>query len=646
MKIIATILLTALAVAGQQATARSTGSSGHTRQMRPPSPFTYQGKLIDNSTLATGNFDFLVYVCSNVDPLVQPATSCEDSQVVTSIPVQSGIFTIQLDPNPSLFDDHETMYLEIQVRQSNSGNAYTALTPRQQITATPYATSALNAKGLTCTNCVGSAQVVSVPGSKITGSVANATNAVNATNATNAGYATNAGTAQYAVNAVDLTSAQTVGGNKTFTGILSGNGSGLLNVPGTLKWNVSSATSVQMQSNNGYILTNGAATTVTLPASPAVGDVVRVMAKGAAGFTLAMNSGQSILDWATSHQETIWTRPYWVNSSTNTNLWGGAAVSNDGTKLAAVEYPGYIVTSNDGAQTWTYRMQADVRSYASIASSSDGTKLIAGVADGHLFTSADSGVNWTERFTDANRYWYSVAVSADGSTLVAADMQGIYTSTNGGATWIQRRTISNHYVYVAVSSNGTKLVYAENLGHVYTSTDSGATWIDRLSGTNNQWQAVASSSDGTKLVAVERPGKVWVSSNSGATWTGNTLGPAGVNTNWSGASMSADGARIAVTAAGSNGLVLISYNGGTSWTTTGVDTNWTTVSVAGNGNFMAAGMSDGSQNRLYSGPISTTTIVDSIAGPKDSAVELVYIGSNQFVMVSKSGAIALVPNNY
>ncbi|MCC6824841.1 MAG: hypothetical protein IT172_03770 [Acidobacteria bacterium] len=623
----------------------TTFGSGQTGTLAPaPVPFIYQGKLtLANGDPATGNFDMIIKiygVASGGTPLAEVD--------LTDVTLANGVFSVPINLPGDLFSTTPTTYLDLQVSPAGA-NTYTQLSPRLLIGATPYA------QALSCVACVNSDQIISIDGSKVTGTVANASNAATATSATSAYSVTgvvgiaNGGTGSNVKNFVDLSTTQSIAGDKTFTGVLSGNGSGLVNVPGTVKWNVSSSGPVQALPNNGYILTNTAASTVTLPASPAVGDVVRVVEKGTGGFTLAMNSGQSILDWATTHQETIWTRQYSVTASTDTNVWTAIASSVDGTKLAAVEYPGYIAISQNAGQTWSLPLPDDIRHYTSIASSSDGTKLIASVEDGFLYTSADSGATWTVRFADSNRYWNSVASSADGTKLVAADNHNIFTSTNSGVSWTSRMS-PNSYSRVASSADGTKLIAAVLNGHVYTSTDSGGTWVDRLSSTgSNQWQSVASSADGSKLVAVENPGKVWVSSNSGATWTANTLGPSGNNTAWNGVSMSSDGIRIAVTAGGvvggAGGLVVISYDGGTSWTPTGVGTVWSAVAVAGNGSRMSAAMIDNNLNKLYSGPIQTTTIVDSISGVKDSSVELVYIGSNQFVMVT-SNNMTLVPHTY
>ena len=46
--------------------------------------------------------------------------------------------------------------------------------------------------------------------------------------------------------------------------------------------------------NNGYVIENTGATTVTLPATAAVGQRVAIVGEGAAGWILAANTGQTI----------------------------------------------------------------------------------------------------------------------------------------------------------------------------------------------------------------------------------------------------------------------------------------------------------------------------------------------------------------
>jgi len=64
---------------------------------------------------------------------------------------------------------------------------------------------------------------------------------------------------------------------------------------GALVWQVPAGTSVLAQPNTGYLLNNAALVTLTLPASPPIGAVVRVSGGGTGGWRISQNAGQSIL---------------------------------------------------------------------------------------------------------------------------------------------------------------------------------------------------------------------------------------------------------------------------------------------------------------------------------------------------------------
>lgn len=63
---------------------------------------------------------------------------------------------------------------------------------------------------------------------------------------------------------------------------------------GSFTWNEETGTSANMAVNNGYIANNAGLVTLTLPATAAVGDVIRVVGKGAGGWRIAQNAGQAI----------------------------------------------------------------------------------------------------------------------------------------------------------------------------------------------------------------------------------------------------------------------------------------------------------------------------------------------------------------
>ncbi len=65
-------------------------------------------------------------------------------------------------------------------------------------------------------------------------------------------------------------------------------------IPSQFAWNEITGTSSGMAVNNGYIANNGSLVTLTLPATAALGSILEVSGKGAGGWSIAQNSGQTI----------------------------------------------------------------------------------------------------------------------------------------------------------------------------------------------------------------------------------------------------------------------------------------------------------------------------------------------------------------
>ena len=98
--------------------------------------FTYQSRLIDANNPADGLYDFQFKLYdANVD-----GTQKGSTVIIDELDVIDGHFALELDFGNGIFDGNDR-WLEIGVRQGelNDPNAYTTLTPRQQVTPTPYA---------------------------------------------------------------------------------------------------------------------------------------------------------------------------------------------------------------------------------------------------------------------------------------------------------------------------------------------------------------------------------------------------------------------------------------------------------------------------------------------------------------------------
>ena len=126
--------------------------------------FTYQGRLLDGGQPATGSYDLqfrLTDALSGGNPIGAALTNAP-------VLVTNGLFLVLLDFGSGAFDG-SPRWLEVGVRTNGSASPYFVLSPRQAITASPYATFASTAA---------SASVAAglVPGAAITANGAGITN--------------------------------------------------------------------------------------------------------------------------------------------------------------------------------------------------------------------------------------------------------------------------------------------------------------------------------------------------------------------------------------------------------------------------------------------------------------------------------------
>ena len=117
--------------------------------------FSYQGRLeTAGSPPLNGSYDFEFRVYDTDE--VGTGTPIGMIMEEPNIPVTEGIFTVQLNPdptgtNPNLFNG-EVRYLEIAVRKTGSAEPFYTISPRQRIHAAPYAITASSARWLRAKN--------------------------------------------------------------------------------------------------------------------------------------------------------------------------------------------------------------------------------------------------------------------------------------------------------------------------------------------------------------------------------------------------------------------------------------------------------------------------------------------------------------
>ena len=109
------------------------------------SKFNYNGRLQDSQSGsgpggASGRYDF----CFTLYPAPTGASPTGSAFTNSSVAVSNGLFATQVDFGTNVFDG-TAYWMEVGVRTNGTNNAFTMLSPRQEVTATPYASYAPSA---------------------------------------------------------------------------------------------------------------------------------------------------------------------------------------------------------------------------------------------------------------------------------------------------------------------------------------------------------------------------------------------------------------------------------------------------------------------------------------------------------------------
>lgn len=107
--------------------------AGHVSAQTLGSGFTYQGTFADAGVPANGNYDFefALYSVGSGGSALQTVTQ-------PNVAVSGGLINTLIDFGAATFDG-QVKWVEVHVRPAGSVDAYTVLSPRQALTAVPYA---------------------------------------------------------------------------------------------------------------------------------------------------------------------------------------------------------------------------------------------------------------------------------------------------------------------------------------------------------------------------------------------------------------------------------------------------------------------------------------------------------------------------
>jgi hypothetical protein len=560
--------------------------------------FSYQGRLNAGGAPATGAYDLRFAVFNAVTNGTQSSYYLTNAAVVVS----NGLFGVTLDFGAGVFTG-TNYWMDIGVR-TNGGASFTALFPRQPILPVPYAIFANTASNLLGT--LTAAQFTgNLPASQVSGGT---TNVVNFTNLNNA-----------------------------FSGTFTGNGSTLSNL-------------------NASLLATGTIADARLSTNVALLNTNQIFTGSNTFSGVIVSTGTNLFSGPNTFNGAN-TFSNWANSFTGSFFGNGLVgwIATNAPVVQAVRDHGYMLT-NLGLVTVTLPASASLTNgdIVRVSGAGAGGWLIqpnSGQSIIGNFTSYSNcdalGNPYTAAATDD--YYLNAAASADGMRLyvVGSSIIGVEIFVN--SVYLNTVSFTGSARSIACSANG-RIVYAEmgTGGAIQKSTDGGVTWVSSGTATggfisctadgSKVFNSVACSGDGTYL-AKFIGSSISISTNGGTSWSIGVSAPGTLGC----LAVSSDCTRIL--AGVTNGLLYASANQGKSWTPlTSTAQDWAGAGMSPDGRkFAAAAIYSGTlAGGVYIGSVSAlpnTVTTNSIVGSQGGAVELQYLGNNQFMPVSSTGTV-------
>jgi photosystem II stability/assembly factor-like uncharacterized protein len=309
------------------------------------------------------------------------------------------------------------------------------------------------------------------------------------------------------------------------------------------------------------------------------------------------------------------------------------------------------ISANAGA---TWKAATLPGTYSFVCMSAAGNTIVVS-GSGALYISSDYGVTWTTRTSS-----YAVrAMSADGVRLLGPNNtdQTVGVSADQGVSWTS--PFATPCTCMACSANGKYMAAARGPFYstntpIYVSSDYGNSWTARES--SRDWEAMTCTPDGSTFFAIAystgpTASTLYTSHDFGASWTAGTANQFGY-----GAYLkhvircTADGGFLAAVTGGTDSPMVVSKDGGQNWQDSGLvfdDFNDLCMSDDGQrialSNYLSISTSNPGPIKVcyVKNPRTQTTVgtSGSLRGNPGSAVELQYIGNNQFQPISITGTV-------
>ncbi len=165
---------------------------------------------------------------------------------------------------------------------------------------------------------------------------------------------------------------------------------------------------------------------------------------------------------------------HWTKISSGTKVaLNSVSIAENGTGWIVGLY-GTVLKTTDFGLTWSPQSTGNSSFYYSVITP-DGVKCYIGVSNGRLIKSADGGETWTLTSTNSTKHVRCVFTDGSGVIFLAQDGGVIQKSSDNGTTWSIKST--------GITNALSKISFLGNLGFalgtygkLLRSTDSGDTW--------------------------------------------------------------------------------------------------------------------------------------------------------------------------
>jgi photosystem II stability/assembly factor-like uncharacterized protein len=275
-------------------------------------------------------------------------------------------------------------------------------------------------------------------------------------------------------------------------------------------------------------------------------------------------------------------------SDPNTVYFGNVEISKttDGSNISFVRDPAGPYTED---RAWDSPMHVD---YHKIVYAPSNSNYIYVASDGGIHRSTDGGTNWTSLNNGVRTLqFYRVASHPTNSSILfggAQDNGNFSTSDKGATDWKFELTGDGMECFVDYSGTGDTVFMSTQFGSLYRSSNGGSGWssIEPTYTTSSAWTAPFWQDPNDPDVIYVFSNKLWKSTDKGTSWS--TLS-ADITTTLYGvtsavqspatpANMMAVESRFKSTGSGTTHQVLVSTDGGPTWTDISTNVDATGIS--------------------------------------------------------------------